>query len=487
MSRKELGLLVGLMAAALLIRMFFLSKVEVLLPDEAYYVRMGQHLADGGSFRDFDTVERMYKGQPLFSYLIGAGLPIGKDPVKIAQWISLFFAVVTLVPFHFCARLLSSSVAAFWSDLVYVLSPLFIHYSIWAMPHSLFNFFFLTGLFFTLKAQRSDRLSWIFLAAVAAWGFYMARAEGFFFAAVLAFAILAFTGRRQALAFSTLFVLLSFPFWLWLKKETGIWQLSWSEGLGASGMFLRRLVERQVALEPLTFFRFYLENLSESYSLLPKMLPLVAWIFVGMGMVELLRRDRTLNRSVFIVMSLVAFPFLFYPTHNVEPRFLTPSILSLAMFVGAGICSLGGTVKKWGRPMGLGLLILSFIPGYRSLWLGFKEEPMEQKRLGAWIQHQFETPQVILGSDWRTCFYAGPKCRRFVWMFDATSPLTEGPAFQEFLRAKKVDLIAADTRYLPKFFPTFNFLLKESPQGLKSLVQISEKENKITLYGLAGS
>ena len=488
MDKKELGLLVALMLTALLIRGFFLSKVEVLLPDEAYYVQMGQHLAEGGSFHDFNRVERTNMGQPLFLYLYAIVSPLGKDPIKTGQWVSLFFALATLVPFHFCARLLSSRVAALWSDLVYVLSPLFIQYSVWAMPHSLFNFFFVVSLLFTLKAQRSGRLSWILLAAVAAWGFYMVRPEGFFFAAVFGLAILFSIGRRPALVFSALFVLLSLPFWLWLKKETGIWQLTWSEGLGTSGIFLRRLIERMgVDAGPLTFLRFYAENLGDCYSMLPKILPLMIWMLVSVGVVDVLRRDRTLVRSVLIVLALVGFPFFFYPSYNVEPRFLVPSILSLTMFAGAGIHSIEERIKRWGKPIGLGLLILSFIPGYRSLLLSFKEEPMEQKQLGEWIQLHFKTPQVILGSDWRTCFYAGPSCKRFIWIIEEIHPLMKGSSFQDFLRLKKVDLIAADTRYLPKFFPSFNFLLKDSPPNLKPLVQVSEKENKITLYELAKS
>lgn len=503
MTKRELVLFIGILLLAFLIRGFFLSKVEVILPDEAYYIRLGEHLVEGKAFKDFDLIFRGFKAQPVYPYLVGLTTRLGNNPLAASQWASMLVAVLTLIPFHFSVKSFCSAAEALWSDLVYALSPLTIQYSLWVMNHSLFNFLLATILLFVLKAQRKGRLLWAVLAGGAACAAYLIRVEGIVFAVFLILVGILFKWPRPQLGrgsrfrllvgFSSAFVILSLPFLIWLRKASGFWQLMWSEGAGTHGIFLRLLgksMERGGFTEssPFSFLQFYLRTLHSAYSVLPRALPLLIWVFIAFGFVETLRRDKTQLRAILTAVLFAAFPLFFYPAvFGMETRFASPTLLFSQMFAGPGIFYLYHLGMNFLRGKSKffwpGLLLLNFIPGYGALFLSFKEEPLEQRRLGEWIQNHFESPQVLFSSDSRTCFYAGRLCKRVVSMAEALEPLQKGIPFEQFLVQEKVDLAVTDTRYLPKFYPAFKFLLTDLPKSrFVPLAELTERGKKITLY-----
>lgn len=490
LARKELLCFLVLLFVALLVRGFFLAQVHVVLPDEAYYVRMGQDLSHGKTFVQFNFIsdaDRGYKAQPLLPFLYAVLAWVTKDPLRVSQWSSVILGVLTLIPFHLSCRQFLSATEALWSDLVYGLSPFAIQYSLWAMPHSLFNLLLVLTLFFVLKSEQSRGWRWSLWAGAAAWGAYLTRVEAIVFMGGLVMVGVLVLGIRTSLGFLGSFILLSFPFWLWLKKTTGIWQLTWTEGLGASGILVKWKLTSNLPGSPFSvFLNSYFKNLNWEFTLLPKIVPLLIWMLIAVGIWEVLRRNRPASRSVQLVSFFGLLPLVVYPTHvTPEPRFIFPAVIPFLMFVGPALDAMVRMTEKKRLAVGLlaGLVVVTLAPGYRSLWLGFKEEPPEQKLLGQWIHNHFEKPQVLFSSDCRACFYAGSSCERFVSMRRIHDPMPDDRFLQDFLRREGVDLVAADERYVPKFYPHFKFLLETPPPTwLKRLADFGEEGERIIVY-----
>lgn len=489
--KKEAISLAALMLVAFLLRGALLSRVEIISPDEAYFVRMSQHLAEWKSFGEFNLIERGFKGQPVFPYLLSLFVRLGKDPVAVCQWISIFFGVLTLLAFHGCVRSLGSSKDALGADLFYALSPVAIQYSLWAMPHAVFNFCLVSFLFFVLKAQKSVRFVWMGLAGLAAAGAYLARVEGILMAAAFLAAALVFRWFRwrALVVFMAAFAILSFPFWLWLYRETGIWQFTWSEGRGASGIYVDFIQKIIQDLNASSFFKFYLRNLYGAYLLLPKIVPIIFWILAGFGFVRILRSGSKAAGHVGMLVFFSAFPVFFYPMlEAVEARFLSPALIFLLMPAGAGISSLAEETfrrHRLAKGICLFLAIGSFLPGMVSLWKSFREDAMEQRRMGEWTLSYFgKSPRILFGSDSRFCFYAEAACGHFVGMRQAVEAGQRGEDLIQFLRRENVDLAAVDSRYVPKFYPSLKFLLNSPPKEWRALVKMIGGDEKITLYEL---
>lgn len=485
-----------------LIRAFFLSRVEMVMPDEVYYIRLGQYWTQGGLP---DLVSVPYRTQPLLPYLFSWFSRIGEDPLLPCQWLSLIIGVATLIPFHFSAKLLGGDAEARWSDFIYALSPFAIQYSVWAMNHSLYNFFLVLMLLFILKAKESGKLWWAALAGLAGCGAYLTRVEGIvfvfflsgaglFFSMISHFRTAPFLRLRFTAVFLLTFLVFSLPFWFWLWRVSGTWQLVWTEGYGASGVIWKDWQEvlnqkEYEGLHPLWGIgRFYLVNLAKIYyNFLPRALPLLIWFFVAFGAVQAFLRNERECKRVFIVMIFAAFPILFYPLRGVELRYLHPSLVFLLLFSGFAPHQFYGWLMKkrtFAALVFLCFLVLNFLPGQRNLLATFKEEPLEQKKLGNWIRSHFSEPQVIFGSDLRLCFYSGAACGKFVSMTAIEKDLPQPASFDSLLKDRGVHLVAVDTRYIPKYYPKFSFLRSSRFQTLSPLVEFQEGAEKITLYQL---
>ena len=86
MNRREILWLVLIFLAALGLRAFFLSKVEMVWPDEAYYMGLGFSMAEGREYGGFpphpfevsDATKGKRHGQPPLPYLYARSADSGK-------------------------------------------------------------------------------------------------------------------------------------------------------------------------------------------------------------------------------------------------------------------------------------------------------------------------------------------------------------------------------------------------------------------------
>lgn len=519
-GKKELFALLALVLGGVLIRGLLLSQVKMVLPDEAYYVGMTLSMVQGREYAGFDphpfqaseATRGMHQGQPLIPYLFSLASQIGSDPIRTCQWTSIVFSMLTLVVFHLCTQFFCKREESLWSDLIYVLAPFSIQYSLWAMNHALFNLFFILLLFCVFKLQNSRGLRWAILAGLAAWGAYLTRFEVIAFVAFLA-AVGIFapwhnpnlqTAEKKFQSVSTFFltfIILSLPLWIWIRKSTGMWQLDWTFGYerisqATSSRWHVPLQTQAILLgyehallgfHPLfNFLGFYLRNILSVYFILPKMLPLPVWIVMAFGIVEVLSRDSLTRKRTLLTLSFAAFPIFFYPVVVREPRFFFPSLLLLILFVGPGIRFLLDQIRArrlFPRLVCLALLGIIFFPHYRSLLLGFAEEPIEQKQVGEWVQRHYLEPQAFLVTDNRSCFYAGPVCRRRFRLHQVEMGAEKEKGFEKFLQENKIGLVVVDTLNLKKLNTAFHFLLDSAPPYLKRVFEGPQGGGgKIVLY-----
>ena len=507
MGKKEFIFLLLLVLAALFIRGFFLSQVRMIFPDEAYYLGMARSMAEGRDYAGFDptpfqrteTNLGRHQGQPFLPVLLSWTTRAGKDPVLAGQWTSVAASILALILFHFCVRHFGTPGEALVSDAVYVFSPVAIRYSYLVMNHSLFFLFLFAFLLFALKAAASGRLTFAVLAGVAAWGAYLTRLEAIFLVGLLVlftiFLPLTPTlsssggeGRVRGVKFFligifvTSFLLLCLPVWVWIRKTTGIWQLDWSLTQGVPAY----LVASRAGFPGLqAFWPAYFHRLGESLWTAVKVFPAALLVLVGPGVLEVFSRKKPETPLPFLILPFVVFPFLFYPAVNNDPRFYAPALLFLYLFAGPGVSFLIRKIKRR-KAVVLGCLLLapvSFFPGYRSLVLGFGQEPLEQKKMGEWIAQNYAEPQVILVSDIRSCFYAGPRCRRRFSPLRMKEEMAAGRlTFERFLEKNQIDLIAVDLNTVEKFHPHALFLLNDPPAFLKKAVEWDGEKQRIVLY-----
>ena len=479
-TKKELWALAGLMFLGFLVRVLFLGAEGIVSTDEAYFIQAGLNIASGKLYPAFGEANA---GQPLFPFILSLGLGLGKDPVLTSRLISIFLSVLTLVPIHFCVRSFASKEEAVWSDLVFILAPFAVRYSILAMTHSLFNLMLVLTFLFILGAKNSKRLTWGVLAGLASSAVYLTRVEGLAFVLFVGLGTLFLEGlglRFFAIWFLSL-TLFSFPFWLWLRKVHGVWQLIWMEGSGALSEFSHHWSHYSKGTSAVYF---YLRELSKTYYLLlPRIFPVLVWIVLGVGAAKIFSVKKSERPPAILVLLFASFPIFFYPLFGIDPRYLSPTGIFFSMFAGVGLqnfCEKGKNVK-WIRGFCLLILVLNFLPGYGQVLGANRDAPLEHQQAGEWIRDHVSGPQVITASDKLSCFYAGKKCERFVWLGLQMDRLRRGERFEDILKQEGANLIVADTRYMANW-TEFQFLFKGPPAWLTRLAEFGEGKEKILIY-----
>ncbi len=483
------------MLLALFLRLFLISQVQVILPDEAYYIRTAQEQTAGRSAYTYSVEHRAH---PMTMLLFRFAMSFGGDPVYSCEAASAVMGVLLLLPFHGCVRMFGSRLEALFADSVYAIAPFCLQFSLWAMTHALFNFFFICLLWSCLKAQASANLRYAVVGGIAVWGAYMTRVEAAAGALILGIGGLllpwlalkedSFHSRlKLTLIFWGAFLFLSSPFWMHIRWETGSWSLtsSWTHASGATGILASKWKNNTFVLSQ------YIHQAVSVFLSLPKILPCAVWGLLGLGAMSILHRDSAARKKICLVLFFALLPLVFYPLGSTEGRMIHPALVALMVFAGPGLVALRHAIRtiffkldnRGALALCLSLLLLVFAHGYVSLYKGFNEEPQEQKYLGLWMKENLGKGHALLGSDRRSVFYGDASCRKFVSLADARRQASENETpLDIFLKEEGVDLVALDTRYIPKYYPEYLFLLENPPERWQALKSFDRDGESITLY-----
>lgn len=488
-AQDEWGCLFFLAALAFTARLICWSQIPMIWTDEGWYVRWAQDIAAG---RNFDVFTEAYKGQPLLPLLLAPICRIAADPPSAASLVTVALGVLTIIPIHLCARVLGGRPAALWSDLLYALSPFAIEYSAHALTHVPFNLFFMLALLFLLHTQRTGRDLWSWLAGAAAWGCYMVRPEGFvLWAYLLAIALL--TGGkarlRSLVGFASSFLLLCIPLWIWIKHNTGVWQLAWTAGPGASGLMFLRYPKDST---PLTFILHYSGAVVGALRRLDELWPFATWLLAAFGVIKIWQK-KSRRKSVLLILGFASFPLFFYPLWIAAPRLFQPVACSAILFAGVALyrtCDYIHARSRLAKAPVIAacavLLCLNFLHGYRLIALHNRELSLEPKEIGEWIRRNAAGPQVILGGELRCAVYAQEACNRFVRLARPSLQRIERVGWKQFLEEEGITMVVVnqfDFRWKPA---VFRDLMEKPPDILRPILVQNVKTGEFLLYRVGG-
>ncbi len=504
-SRDRVWLFVILLAA-LAANLFFLRFEKIITPDEGYYLRMGQHLHAGGKYGDFDFKPTKHKGQPLVPYLFSFSPATGRALIAQGRGISMSAGLFTLILFYACARFFMKSREALISTSLLALSPFYIQASIWAMTHSFLMLFLMAGLYFSLQLEIKKARAAVFTGALF-WAAYMVRVEAVLFVLAFSLGLFLFNEKggwaklKAPLLILLTFFILCLPVWKRIHQETGVWHLTWTQGLGVGDILEWRwsMMKIPEATGGAHFLLYYLRFLKTAFFQLPGILPLPFWILSALGTGEILTRRPDLASPFWRLLLFALIPFGIYPAlAALDPRFFYPVLMFALMPAGAGLTPLKkitsvllGPVSRAkifqkipGRIWLFGAAVVCFVPAYANLVTGYRQEPQEQKEIGEWLARHRSSPYAMLGSDQRACFYAGRACLKFIPIGHALAALREKEeSLEDFFKRSGIFVIAYDTRYGKKRHPEFQSMLQGlSRARLRQAAQTSYQGEEITLY-----
>ena len=469
MARHKIHLF-GLIAAALLFRLFLLRYRFAVNWDEPHYLQMAASFATG-------------KWEAFFHPYWSPGLPLWMGLMNLliadVEWAgrltTVAFGALMVVPIYLLARELRGERVAFWAGIFSALHPALAFAQTAPLAEPAYMFFGFLGLWLGWQALQKNR--WLLaLATGLCWGFsYLAKPEGtgfliMFVAFAFGRAVADFFSHRRApsllmiLCAGSGFLVTASPYLIYLHKQAGHWTLSakgaanqqfeatyftkenddFFESLSSdnktlpmdaifhTGAFLQQAKNREVPkvkISPGLLARKYATNFFRVLKYgLPQMLSLVLMILLGLGLFGKAWQPTELPLAVYILGVVIFYWLIVVPAFHITERYL------MAMLPLAGIWIAGGFVQltAWLQEMAQslfaralsarhGIILAAMICGL-LFWLpemgkvlastpaGNTEwaEAIELKEAGNWLrQHAEQQPPIMMSYNKAVDFYAG--------------------------------------------------------------------------------
>jgi len=230
-SRGELLLVSVPTLAALVLRLMMLTSPGHLTSDGVWYALLGRNLISGNIKDGLSTY-----WPPLYPLLIGIFSIVTRDAELAGRLVSVIAGALLVIPIYFLARRLYGKPTAFVAALLTVIYPFLLEYSTVVLTESLYTLLFTLAVLGALSAFSTGKNHQFFMTGLAIGACYLVRPEAFGFAGLILLMIAAsvLLGKRANLKrasanapiFLAGFLLLSLPYLLYLRAETGRWGLS---------------------------------------------------------------------------------------------------------------------------------------------------------------------------------------------------------------------------------------------------------------------
>jgi 4-amino-4-deoxy-L-arabinose transferase-like glycosyltransferase len=437
--RSGKGCLFFLLFLSLAIKCTLLFSDEVINVSGVRYVEAAQQFAEG-NFREGLNIEKM----PFYPMLICAFRFLVRDWELSAQLISLFAMVGALVPIYWLTKDLFDEKVAFWTGLVFVLSPVLNGYAVDVIRDPIFLFFVAWAVYFFWRALRVHKSHFFALSSVSSVLAMLCRIEGVLLFGVFGAILLALAIKNEPERFQL------------LKGMALMVGLPLAAGLVAGGVGMlvagKELVSFSRLGEPLARLRAVLNgdfldmyhHIYEQFKAYENpryvwsygsfadtarhYLPLIYLISVAETVAKNLfplfvlpllagfRKRPTLHRGHWLILLLAGTYFLvgyyFLFTHDfIAKRYVLIPALLLFPWVGRGLARMwsGISGSPWPRiSVIFFLLIFLGIPFFKSLdvfWGGGKGGNLREA--GQWLSRQPEFQNAVIAcSDPRVRFYS---------------------------------------------------------------------------------
>jgi len=331
---------------------------------------------------------------------------------------------------------------------------------------------------------------------------------------------------RSGLGLACLFMgfsTLALPYVIFLRVETGRWQVSGKTmealvaydidrtgspvnyeqarmGLDQDGQHLRIELERnQSALDFLWRSRFrqlrkYMQNISKAYiQELPRVVPPVFLALLAIGLYVSFQTRADLVREGYFGLWFMI-PFLFYPVFLVETRYFLPIVPLAVLWVSRGLTAIfRGLVGASGEGkmarMGSNVWVFSGVLVALSLChqvplAGLLRAdpwtfPLEHRAAGEWLRHYARPHPRVMNRKSFVSFYAGG--------IPYVTPYGSFDSIINYARAHEIEYFVVDERYTIPVRPQLKFLLGRAATqpGLRNIYEDDGKEDaRITIFEL---
>ena len=346
-----------LFMAARAVRVYFLHYRSVMAPDYdgAEYLTLGKTCLLGKScYTTFIP--------PGFPMLLAAALPFFRQAQTAGMTVSALCGAALLVPVYLLTKEVFGRKAAYVAAALTAVSGSLVVISTWVMSEMPYAFLLYTGLYLGLVfIKRRDFLSGLGFAAAFGAG-YLVRPESFVFfvaAAPLVFGRACMTTdagcrKRTALcgaASLLLFAALCLPYIVCLRRDCGMWTISWKlfynlapKGRIGPGADTLAYVGGHVS----ALWEKYLANLPTLWEVLRESCTLPGLVFVALGVPLALRGVKGPKCGVVLLALPTLYPFML-PLFMVDIRVMAPYNPALLIWGAAGAVRLEEMLAKLPR------------------------------------------------------------------------------------------------------------------------------------------
>ncbi len=457
--------LAGCMLVAFAVRYSLLPENGVVNGDGMYYTLLGERLVDGDIWNGLSAY-----WSPVYSFLTGvATLVVERD--SAGRWISLLAGVSLVAPSYLLMRDMFGAVAARAGMVLLVFHPFLVLASGWVMTESLYAFVFTTALCVGWRALSSFS-SISFAITGILWGVsFLVKPEAIGYAVAMAVLLTGFLWVKSVsfarigtglLSFIIGFLVLTFPYVLFLYQKTGDWTISQKiavnfpavdfEGelleLSPSGNLTMKdrvwgddyetgfaMSTPSATSGKASSSRDLISDLSilgsKAATLLrkqirdyfPALIPIPLALVAVFGFVGGHWSRERLSKEFYLVVFLLS-TLLGYAASAVELRYLFPIIPLLIGWVANGVTVLGSILRpafqraagqRWALnapSLSIFLAVLLLVPVIPLYGIVFKtaaiaDVPFEEKAAGLWIAtHTAAKSPVVMSAHITPAFYA---------------------------------------------------------------------------------
>lgn len=189
--RKEILIIVGLAALYFLLRLPNLT-LQPIFADEAIYIRWAQVIRAEPTLRflplsDGKTPLFMWAMIPLFKFI--------HDPLSAGRFLSVISGFFTLLGVFFLSRKVFNIRTAFWSSLLYVITPYTVFFDRMALVDSMLAGFTVWGVYFSIWLVSSLRLDIAMILGYFLGGGILTKTPGMFNLIFLPLTIIGFKNK----------------------------------------------------------------------------------------------------------------------------------------------------------------------------------------------------------------------------------------------------------------------------------------------------
>ncbi len=351
-------------------------------PDSFQYLALAQEIASGEYFQgDYDLAEGFAKSRrlvPFYPALIAAGMKLGADPELAGAWISLFMAALAVVPLFFAGVKLGGKWAGFMACLLYSINPLALRYTGHVLTEDAFALLTAGSVFFVLVLIERPVVWRALLLGVACVLSYLTRDIGFGYV-FIALGLIVISGcllewpwkttGTLAAACLAAFIVVSSPFWIFIRVHTGEWKpslrqvqsmkadlMGYERGEGPRAMEdedeeeSRDKAPAEVSFNPIKAAVKTIRLTADYTSQVVKGFAWTFWVLVVLGMVLMPSRGR-LGRAIEIalwawVLAVMA-AYAFITPHMVTVRYYLPAVVLSTLWAGRGAALLPLLPKRF--------------------------------------------------------------------------------------------------------------------------------------------